>query len=163
MIFSCSLRSKFFIQIFVQKMADFTILGSTKKNWANGEKAVGRARKTGFSFSWPNRPIFSQVFLEISYYVLNKLTFFPSTPACWVMCKTIICNSQSKKWKHMIIYLQCKSVTYIWGRATPILVIFHQTAWAPQRTPSQISWACHKLQFLWQTQDRNRKQFILFM
>ena len=30
-IFSCSLRSKFFIQIFVQKMADFTILG-IKKN-----------------------------------------------------------------------------------------------------------------------------------
>ncbi len=47
-IFSCSLPSKFFIQIFVQKMADFTIFGCKKKQiW---EKAVGWARKTGFSF-----------------------------------------------------------------------------------------------------------------
>ena len=53
MIFSCSLRSQFFIQIFVQKTADFTIFfckKKKKKKSANGKKAVGRARRTGFFF-----------------------------------------------------------------------------------------------------------------
>ncbi len=54
MIFSCSLRSKFFIQIFVQKMADFTLLGSKKKIFEQMEKkrSVGPV-KHGFLFSWP--------------------------------------------------------------------------------------------------------------
>ena len=38
MIVTCSLRSQFLIQIFVQKMADFTILGS-KKNEQMGKKS----------------------------------------------------------------------------------------------------------------------------
>ena len=50
--FSHSLRSKIFIQIVVQKMADFTIFGSKKKIiiiWANGEKrSVGPVKQVFF-------------------------------------------------------------------------------------------------------------------
>ena len=53
MIFSCSLRSQFFIQIFVQKTADFTIFFSSflkGKKIIKWEKAVGHAHRTGFFF-----------------------------------------------------------------------------------------------------------------
>ena len=49
-LFLFALLKNFLIQIFVQKMSHFTICGS-KKNCANGEKAVSRARKTFFFFA----------------------------------------------------------------------------------------------------------------
>ncbi len=67
MIFFLLTSLEIFIQIFVQKMADFTILESVKKIEQNGEKAVGRARKTGF-FSWPKG-----LFLSVEFEACTRL------------------------------------------------------------------------------------------
>ena len=54
MIFSCSFHSKFFIQIFVLKMADFTLFWSKKIEQMGKKRSVGPI-KQGFLFTWPKQ------------------------------------------------------------------------------------------------------------
>ena len=51
MIFSCSLRLQIFIQIFVQKTADFTTFFLKKKKKKNQQ--IGKKPVELFFFSWP--------------------------------------------------------------------------------------------------------------
>ncbi len=55
--FFCSLHSKFFIQIFVQKMGDFTIFGS-KKKIKIFRVILAKNVKLFFFLNMPDRPLF---------------------------------------------------------------------------------------------------------
>ena len=65
LIFSCSLRSQLFIQIFVQKTADFTIFLLKKKNQQMGKKrSVGPVEQVFFPLGLMFRILIPLLYIE---------------------------------------------------------------------------------------------------
>ena len=90
------LRSQFFIQIFVQKTADFTIFFIKIKNQQMGKKEAGRACRTRFLFSWPYSIISNSLHKKF------VITFVFS-----IQCRELGINILAHYVKNLFLYFVC--------------------------------------------------------